>query len=44
LDTAVRKNMERLRGLRQAKEAEGAKAEAVLAAGGTTWRKKGFPE
>jgi hypothetical protein len=44
MDTAVRKNMERLRDLRQAKEAEVAKAEAVLAAEGKTWRKKGLPE
>ena len=41
---AVRKNMERLRGLRQAKEAEEARAKAALPAGGKTWRKKGLPK
>ena len=41
---AVRKNMERLRGLRQAREAEEAKTEAVLPPESKTRRKKALPK
>ncbi len=40
---AVRNNMERLRALRQAKEAEGVKTEAVSPPA-KTQRKKGYPK
>jgi len=41
---AVRKNMERLRALRQASEAEEARTEAILPREAKTRRKKGLPK
>jgi len=41
---AVRKNMERLRALRQAREAEAARTEAAMPPSVKTSRKKGVPK
>jgi len=41
---AVRKNMERLRALRQAREAEEARMEALLPPESKVGRKKGYPK
>jgi hypothetical protein len=41
---AVRKNMERLRTLRQAREAEEARMETLLPPESKTGRKKGYPK